>query len=92
VKVWLGGNKLLLRARDTGKCSALAIAIWDGPHARRMAPELARSLRDDSLHFEVWKVFETLSGKKLGCRRRSPSRRNFRRAITWEMEIIYLRE
>jgi hypothetical protein len=57
-----------------------------------MAPELARSLRDDSLHFEVWKVFETLSGKKLGCRRRSPSRRNFRRAITWEMEIIYLRE
>ena len=39
---------VLLGAGDAGECSALPVD--GGPYARRMAPELARSLWDGSLH------------------------------------------
>jgi hypothetical protein len=43
-----GGAGVLLGAGDAGECSAPVVV--GGPYARCVAPELTRSLWDDSLH------------------------------------------
>ena len=44
---------VLVCAGDSGEGPAHTITI-DGPDARRMAPELACSLRNEALHCGVW--------------------------------------
>lgn len=73
----VGAAQVLLGAGDAGECSApLGVG---GPDAWCVAPELTRSLWDDSLHLGCVSL---RSGclEKVGMHAEVSSRRNFRRA------------
>jgi len=64
----VGHAEVLLGAGDAGECSAPVVV---GPYARRVAPELARPLWDDSLHCVCVSLQRGCLEKKLGWTRRS---------------------